>query len=105
MRQVLWSARNSQPFISPLAADDEHYPSAAVTTLRDEISHIVRCQFVAAQVETAVGLGLADQLNAGIRYVDIRCRQIQDIFAIHHDAYYLSLNFGSGVRDVCIAFS
>ena len=50
-------------------------------------------------------LGLADQLNAGIRYVDIRCRQIQDIFAIHHDAYYLGLNFGSGVRDVCIALS
>jgi chitinase len=47
---------------------------------------------------------LADQLNAGIRYVDIRCRQISDVFAIHHDKYYMGLNFGSGVRDVCIDF-
>jgi hypothetical protein len=50
----VWTARNPQPFISPLTADDKQYLSAAVMTLRDEISHIVRCQFVAAQVETAV---------------------------------------------------
>ncbi|MBV9264572.1 MAG: phosphatidylinositol-specific phospholipase C domain-containing protein [Acidobacteriaceae bacterium] len=49
-------------------------------------------------------LSLADQLNAGIRYLDIRCRQISDIFAIHHQQFYLGLNFGSGVRDVCINF-
>jgi chitinase len=49
-------------------------------------------------------LSLADQLNAGIRYLDIRCRHISDIFAIHHQQYYLGINFGTGVRDVCINF-
>jgi chitinase len=49
-------------------------------------------------------LSLADQLNAGIRYLDIRCRHISDIFAIHHEAFYLGLNFGNGVRDVCVNF-
>jgi 1-phosphatidylinositol phosphodiesterase len=49
-------------------------------------------------------LSLVDQLNAGIRYLDIRCRHISDIFAIHHEAYYLGINFGSGVRDVCVNF-
>lgn len=47
---------------------------------------------------------LADQLNSGIRYLDIRCRHISDIFAIHHDSYYMGFNFGEGVRDVCIGF-
>ena len=47
---------------------------------------------------------LATQLQHGIRYVDIRCRHIQDVFAIHHDNIYVGFNFGEGVRDVCIDF-
>jgi 1-phosphatidylinositol phosphodiesterase len=45
---------------------------------------------------------LKDQLDSGIRYVDIRCRHIEDRFAIHHGAFYQDLMFGSGVRDVCV---
>src|SRR5262249_39764989 len=47
---------------------------------------------------------LATQLQHGIRYVDIRCRQIQDVFAIHHGNIYVGFNFGEGVRDVCVDF-
>jgi hypothetical protein len=47
---------------------------------------------------------LATQLQYGIRYVDIRCRQIQDVFAIHHGDIYVGFNFGEGVRDVCVDF-
>ena len=47
---------------------------------------------------------LEEQLNHGIRYIDIRCRRIGDVFTIHHDKYYLGINFGAGVRDVCVNF-
>jgi 1-phosphatidylinositol phosphodiesterase len=47
---------------------------------------------------------LQDQLNHGIRYIDIRCRQIQSTFAIHHYEVFTGLMFGDGVRDVCVDF-
>jgi GH18 family chitinase len=46
---------------------------------------------------------LTDQLNAGIRYLDIRCRQINDIFAIHHGPIYVGFNFGD-VCNTCISW-
>ena len=45
---------------------------------------------------------LATQLQYGIRSVDIRCRHIQDVFAIMHENIYVGFNFGEGVRDVCV---
>lgn len=36
---------------------------------------------------------LADQLNAGIRFVDIRCRYHDGDFSIHHGKYYQRMNF------------
>ncbi|MBX9254517.1 phosphatidylinositol-specific phospholipase C domain-containing protein [Desmonostoc muscorum CCALA 125] len=47
---------------------------------------------------------LKEQLEAGIRFIDIRCRHIENVFAIHHGAIYQKINFGTGVRDVCINF-
>ncbi|GAA4020559.1 phosphatidylinositol-specific phospholipase C [Allokutzneria multivorans] len=44
-------------------------------------------------------LTLAEQLQLGIRFFDIRCRVTGDSFAIHHDLLYLDLMFG----DVLIA--
>jgi 1-phosphatidylinositol phosphodiesterase len=38
-------------------------------------------------------LTIAEQLNAGIRFLDIRCRHIGDAFAIHHGSIYQNLNF------------
>ncbi|WP_455350970.1 phosphatidylinositol-specific phospholipase C [Streptomyces sp. SYSU K217416] len=39
-------------------------------------------------------ISVADQLNRGIRFLDVRCRVTGDSFAIHHGAYYQNLMFG-----------
>jgi 1-phosphatidylinositol phosphodiesterase len=49
-------------------------------------------------------LTLREQLEAGIRFLDIRCRHIDNTFTIHHGRVYQHLNFGAGVRDVCVKF-
>ena len=36
---------------------------------------------------------IAEQLNSGIRFLDIRCRLIDGSFAVHHGATYQHLNF------------
>lgn len=38
-------------------------------------------------------LALADQLNAGVRYLDIRCRHLNDSFVMHHGSVYQNANF------------
>ena len=49
-------------------------------------------------------LELEEQLNLGIRFTDIRCRHIDNVFTIHHGSVYEGINFGKGVRDVCLKF-
>jgi len=62
-----------------------------------------------ARVEPVAGtakcqsLRIADQLNAGIRFLDIRCRHIGDAFAIHHGSIYQNLNFDD-VLNACFGF-
>ncbi|MUG93775.1 phosphatidylinositol-specific phospholipase C domain-containing protein [Scytonema sp. UIC 10036] len=46
---------------------------------------------------------LEEQLNTGVRFIDIRCRHINNIFAIHHGQIYQELNFDS-VLNTCIQF-
>ncbi|SFL56680.1 phosphatidylinositol-specific phospholipase C, partial [Lactococcus garvieae] len=46
-------------------------------------------------------LGLTDQLENGIRFIDIRARYINGVFTIHHGDYYTHSNLGdvfNGVR-------
>lgn len=31
---------------------------------------------------------LSEQMNAGLRYLDVRCRHFRDDFYIHHDTCY-----------------
>jgi 1-phosphatidylinositol phosphodiesterase len=38
-------------------------------------------------------LSLSDQYNVGVRFVDIRCRHINNAFAIHHGQVYQNMNF------------
>ena len=45
-------------------------------------------------------LSIAQQLDAGIRYLDVRCRHINDVFAIHHGPIFQELFFGDVLRDV-----
>lgn len=62
-----------------------------------------------ARVEPVAGtakcqdLNIADQLEAGIRFLDIRCRHIDNAFAIHHGAIYQNLNFDD-VLTTCRSF-
>lgn len=48
-------------------------------------------------------LSITDQLNFGIRFLDIRCRHINNAFAIHHDRFYCNLTFGQVLKQ-CISF-
>lgn len=48
-------------------------------------------------------LTIAEQLNAGIRFLDIRCRHIDNAFAIHHGSIYQNLNFDD-VLNACWSF-
>lgn len=62
-----------------------------------------------ARIEPVAGtaktqdLTLAQQLNAGVRFLDIRCRHYQDAFTIHHGAIYQNLNFDD-VLQACKSF-
>lgn len=60
---------------------------------QEPISGTAKCQ----------NLSIADQLNAGVRYLDVRCRHIDNGFAIHHGAIYQNLNF-TDVLNACINF-
>ncbi len=44
-------------------------------------------------------MSLTDQMNAGIRALDIRCRRIDNRFAIHHGIVYLHKNFDDVLLD------
>jgi len=46
---------------------------------------------------------LADQLKSGIRFIDIRCRRVDDGFLIHHGVISQRMTFKE-VRDVCQNF-
>ena len=48
-------------------------------------------------------LSIDEQLNAGIRFLDIRGRLYKDSLVIHHGPYYLERNF-SDVIEMCKAF-
>ncbi|WP_405821107.1 phosphatidylinositol-specific phospholipase C [Streptomyces sp. NBC_00838] len=39
------------------------------------------------------GTTIAQQLNTGVRFLDVRCRAFENAFPIHHAAFYQNLNF------------
>lgn len=45
-------------------------------------------------------LTIPEQLNAGVRYLDIRCRHFNNAFVIHHDKYYQKQNFNDVLESV-----
>ncbi|CAF0811425.1 unnamed protein product [Brachionus calyciflorus] len=47
---------------------------------------------------------LLDQLNHGVRYIDVRCKHINDTFRLHHGLFDLNFNYDTGCIDVCIDF-
>jgi len=51
------------------------------------------CAYQASPMSKCQNLNLIEQMEKGIRYLDIRCREINNKFAIHHGREYLNLNF------------
>lgn len=49
-------------------------------------------------------LSLIDQLHAGVRFLDVRCRHANDKFKLHHSSFYLGDHFDSGVVEPCVRF-
>ena len=49
-------------------------------------------------------LSIMEQLLNGVRYLDIRCRHINNCFMIHHTRKFQYLGFGGGVLDICVKF-
>ncbi|XP_035704642.1 1-phosphatidylinositol phosphodiesterase isoform X2 [Folsomia candida] len=45
-------------------------------------------------------LSLESQLRAGIRVLDVRCRHIEDSFAIHHGMIFLHIMFGDVLQQL-----
>ena len=44
-------------------------------------------------------LTIAEQLAAGVRFLDIRCRHMNDAFVIHHGSVYQNINFADVLND------
>jgi 1-phosphatidylinositol phosphodiesterase len=62
------------------------------------------CTAFLTPIASCQAWSLQEQLNHGIRYVDIRCRHYQDTFHINHDVIDTGLMFDTDVRDVCVDF-
>ncbi len=58
--------------------------------LVEPVSGTAKCQ----------NLSLGDQLNAGVRFLDIRCRHLNNAFAIHHGSVYQNMNFDDVINAV-----
>jgi len=61
--------------------------------LYEPVSGTAKCQ----------SLSLTSQLNAGVRFIDIRCRHLDNAFVIHHGSIYQNANFDD-VLSYCTSF-
>jgi hypothetical protein len=61
------------------------------------------CTSEASKMSKCQNLKLDEQLAAGIRFIDIRCRLFENKFELHHGIEYLNLNFDY-VIEVCEKF-
>lgn len=78
------SSIDGNKYLSQISIPGTHDTAA----LYEPIAGTAKCQ----------DLNISKQLNIGVRYLDIRCRQINDSFAIHHGSVYQHLNFDDVVR-------
>jgi 1-phosphatidylinositol phosphodiesterase len=49
-------------------------------------------------------LSLSDQLNAGVRFLDVRCRHVNDEFHLYHSSFSLGADFDAGAIEPCVKF-
>lgn len=76
-------------YISQLSIPGTHESAA----LHEPLPNIARCQW----------LDIPEQLNIGVRYLDIRCRHFKNKFTIHHGPIYQHKNF-SDILKICKQF-
>lgn len=79
----------SNLYISQLSIPGTHESSA----LHEPLPNIAKCQW----------LDIPEQLNIGVRYLDIRCRHFKNKFTIHHGPVYQHKNF-SDILQICKKF-
>jgi len=78
----------------------EELPDAAqLSQLSIPGTHDSGSRYGGAAIENQV-MTISQQLNAGIRYLDIRVRHIDNAFAIHHGLKYQHLNFDDVLKSV-----
>ena len=63
-------------------------------TCASNVSVLAKCQ----------NISLMEQLNSGIRFIDIRCRHSNDEFILHHGNFKIQCDFEHGVMGVCVQF-
>src|ERR1700761_2777762 len=61
------------------------------------------CALFGGDLPTCQTLTITNQLQCGIRALDIRCRHYQDKFPIHHEIFFQHIDFGD-VQKECIDF-
>lgn len=61
------------------------------------------CSLYGGPITQTQTLSIPDQLAAGVRFFDIRCRAIDGVFAIHHSSFFQHIFFGD-VLNLCQAF-
>src|SRR4051794_40583034 len=83
------AALNSSLYVSQLSIPGTHDSGARF----EPFSGTAKCQ----------NLTIAEQLNAGVRFLDIRCRHLDNAFTIHHGSVYQNITFDD-VLNATIAF-
>lgn len=73
------SAISNSASLTQLSIPGSHDSCATV----EPVSGTAKCQ----------NLNLGDQMNAGVRFLDIRCRHLNNAFVIHHGSVYQNMNF------------
>lgn len=74
--------------------DDVRLPALSMPGTHDSMS------FYGGDAVQTQTLPLPEQLRAGVRVLDIRCRHIADAFAIHHGPFFQNAFFGEVLRTV-----
>ncbi|MEV7181943.1 phosphatidylinositol-specific phospholipase C [Kitasatospora sp. NPDC093679] len=74
-------------------------PDAVLSRLTLPGTHDTCALYGGALVQTQT-LGVPDQLAAGVRFLDIRCRAIDGVFAIHHSQFFQKIFFGDVLNQV-----
>lgn len=81
-----------------LVADAKKLSELSIPGTHDSASRYIDSTRLTTQTA-----GIRDQLDAGIRFLDIRVGYTNDRFLLYHEKTYLNLRFGP-LRDICSAF-